>query len=274
MSSLRHWISNVFKLDANQILIDAHVHLHDASRAMSDLRKAFDNFSSLPIPANSTVIMLAERQGFDVFSGLRKQLRHTAEPESLWFERNNHEMLVLAGRQIISSEGLEILGLATKVNIADGLPAETVIDQLQEQDALVVLPWGVGKWLGRRGKIVDAIIAKNVRGLSASNTDRTLFLGDNAGRPAFWPVAQFSSGLCVLPGSDPLPLQDSAEAIGRFGALVHAQLSIQTPASDLKQVLRNPLTAPQPFGKLSPAFHFVRDQARLRLAHPTEMAAA
>lgn len=247
----------MFEAGSENIMIDAHVHLHDPALAMDDLRQAFDNFSSQKIAANSAVIMLAERKGYQVFNQLKKQLIATDEDESLYFEHRAHRMLILAGRQIVTAEGLEILGLASCTQIFDGLPVHQVIDHLLEEDALAVLPWGVGKWLGRRGRLVDKLIENSQPG--------RLFLGDNAGRPGLWSVPQFNSDLIVLPGSDPLPLNGSARAIGCYGALIEARLSSQTPAAELKKMIRSRRTPLQRFGGTSPALRFVSDQLRLRL---------
>lgn len=247
----------MFEPSSENIMIDAHVHLHDPAHVIDDLRQAFDNFARQKSAANTAVIMLAERRGYQVFNQLKKQLITTDEDESLYFEHKGHRMLILAGRQIVTAEGLEILGLASCTQIFDGLPATLVINHLQEEDALAVLPWGVGKWLGKRGKLIDDLIENAQPG--------QLFLGDNAGRPGLWGVPQFNSGLIVLPGSDPLPLSGSAQTIGCFGAMMQARLSSQTPAAELKNLMRNRRTPLQRFGETSPAIRFISDQLRLRL---------
>lgn len=247
----------MFEPDSENIMIDAHVHLHDPAHAMDDLQQAFDNFSRQKPTANTAVIMLAERRGYQVFNQLKKQLITTEEDESLYFEHKSHRMLILAGRQIVTAEGLEILALASCTQLFDGLPVHQAIEHLHEEDALAVLPWGVGKWLGKRGKLIDDLIENSQPG--------SLFLGDNAGRPKLWGVPQFNSDLIVLPGSDPLPLNGSAQNIGCYGALMQARLSSQTPAAELKKLIRNRRTPLQRFGETSPALRFISDQLRLRL---------
>lgn len=237
-----------------QLAIDAHVHLHDAENAIKALEQAKHRLAGSD---QIGVVMLAERQSYDVLDEIRPQLVETEEAEALWLNPE-HTLLVLAGRQIISAEKLEILALATCAKLPDGLSAEDVIAELDAADALVVLPWGVGKWLGKRGALVDRLIA-------AARSGR-LFLGDNGGRPGFWPVHQFSSGLPVLSGSDPLPLPGWPEAIGSFGSIIEADLSETTPAASLKRHLRDVGTSIRRHGRLAGPIQFVRDQARLRLA--------
>lgn len=238
-------------------LLDAHVHLHVPANAISDLRQAAASFTAVGNGKNPAVIMLAERAGYDVFRLLESQLASTGEPESLWFEHDGQRLLIVAGRQIVSAEGLEVLGLVTRTQIPDGLPVDQVLARLEEADAIAVLPWGAGKWLGKRGKIVDRLLTKARPG--------HLFLGDNGGRPGWWQVPQFSTGIPILAGSDPLPLPGSARKIGCYGSLLGAALSDERPATNLKQALRDPATRITTYGRLTPMFRFITDQARLRI---------
>lgn len=247
------------------ILVDSHVHLHHPARAMDDLRHAAAAFAAAGGSAAAGVVMLAERAGYDVFQQLHSQLPHTWELNSLWFWHGNQRLLVVAGRQIVTAEGLEILGLATRLPLPDGLPAEQVLARLDDADAITVLPWGVGKWLGQRGKIVDSLLERARPG--------RLFLGDNGGRPNWWSVPQFSRGIPILAGSDPLPVPGSGNVIGRFGSVIDIQLSEHTPAARLKCALRDPATRISTYGRLAPSLRFIADQTRLRfLRKPLEPA--
>lgn len=244
------------------LAIDAHVHLHDVASARQALADAQSRMASARGAHATGVVMLAERSGFDVFEALRAGLVATEESEALWLD-DTRRLLVLAGRQIITVEKLEILGLATTARMPDGMPAEQVVQKLDAADALVILPWGVGKWIGKRGKLIDRL-------LSAARPGR-LFLGDNGGRPHFWKVAQFSSGLPVLPGTDPLPLAGWSKAIGTFGSIVHGTLPAERPSMALKKLLRDPDTRIERYGKLAHPLNFVADQVRLRLARGAEI---
>lgn len=236
------------------VAIDAHVHLHDEREAMETLEAASRNFSRHAPGAATAVCMLAERDGFDVFSWLRTKLRATAENESLWFDES-HRLLIVAGRQIESSEGLEVLGLALGMPLQlEGRPAHEIIAALRTHDSLPVLPWGAGKWLGSRGHLVDRLL----------DDEPGLFLGDNGGRPGFWPVPRFRRGVRVLPGSDPLPLPGASSAIGSFGCLITCDLPADRPASALRRALRDPASRLLRFGRLTNPLRFAIDQTRLR----------
>lgn len=236
------------------IAIDSHVHFHSAAGAMEALHIAKDK---LALAAGSIgVVMLAERQGFDVLDEIRPSLVATAEPEALWLD-DSRSLLILAGRQVITSEKLEVLALATTAKLPDGLPAEEVVARLDAADAIVTLPWGVGKWIGKRGALIDRLIA-------AARPGR-LFLGDNGGRPSFWPVHQFKGGLPVLSGSDPLPLPGWPRAVASLASVIEADLSPDAPASSLKMALRDPATGIARMGSLAGPIRFVTEQTKLRL---------
>lgn len=235
------------------IAIDSHVHFHSAAGALEALRIAKEKLSSA---GRIGVVMLAERQGFDVLDQIRESLVATAEPEALWLD-DSRSLLILAGRQVITSEKLEVLALATTAQLPDGLPAEEVVAKLDAADALVALPWGVGKWIGKRGALVDRLIA-------AARPGR-LFLGDNGGRPGFWPVHQFDAGLPVLSGSDPLPLPGWPHAVASLASMIEADLLPDTPAKSLKAALRDPATRIERIGSLAGPIRFAMDQTKLRL---------
>lgn len=237
--------------------IDAHVHLHRPASALDDLDQAWRNMAVLRRAGHLPVLMLAEQSGCDVFAYLADHLSACAEPDALWYEADGARMLIVAGRQIVSDEGLEILALACRGPIEDGRPASTIVAELSARDALVVLPWGAGKWLGERGRLLGRLLAQE--------QGRTLLLGDNGGRPAWW-AAPLLGGTRTLSGSDPLPLRGSAGRIGSFGTIVEASLSLDHPVRDLKAAVRNPATALFRFGRpVSPA-RFAREQLLLRLA--------
>jgi len=239
-----------------EIAIDAHVHLHDPANALTHVKAACAQLYDTLGHKTAAVLMLAEQAGRNVFGLLRDSLEPSAEPEALWVGNRADPALVVAGRQIVTYEGLEILALACTDMVEDGLHARILVPWLLERDAIVVLPWGVGKWLGKRGKLVRELIADHPHG--------ALFLGDNGGRPSFWRMGAFPSAR-VLSGSDPLPLPGSARRIGTFGTILSASLTRDHPVRDLKAALRNPAQRLEPFGRTASVARFGRDQLRLRM---------
>ncbi|MFT3965864.1 MAG: hypothetical protein QM690_08290 [Sphingobium sp.] len=238
------------------LLIDAHVHIHEGVDPYAAIVGAHARMVRRAGEDVQPVFLLAEQQGRHMHDALRLQAMPSGEPESLWVGARRRA-LVVAGRQIVTREKLEILALATTADLPDGLPSEEVLERLGETDALVVLPWGVGKWIGRRGRLVERLLAQD--------RDGRLMLGDIGGRPGFWPVRGFRTRT-VLRGSDPLPIPGGAGRIGGYGFFLNAALSPDRPARDLRAALRSMADAAAPYGKTASPFRFFNEQFRLRLA--------
>lgn len=265
------------------ISIDAHAHFYPGFGIFPFLRNAHHNLSGsvardqglrpasvlfvLSTPAGDGFRRLRnafERDGHDVDRGVGGwQMRATAERASVCLtSRNDSPLVAIAGRQIVSRERLEVLALGTCQQFESGKATETLIRDIAEAGALPVLPWGVGKWLGRRGRLVEELIE-----------DPTLppfFLGDSAHRPALWPrPSQFrraeERGIKNLPGSDPLPFPNEARRVGRFGVVLNESLDLETPAQDLKRKLLDPSTSFQQFGRRETPLRFVRNQLKMQL---------
>jgi membrane-bound metal-dependent hydrolase YbcI (DUF457 family) len=267
-------------------LIDAHVHLHDCF----DLARTFDaavrRFARAgqwvdAEGATSGVLMLTESAGADVFSDLKAGRRPLPagwasepcdDPAALRLVRHDGaRLLVIAGRQIVTAERLEVLALACADAMDDGRPIDTVLAWCRERDAVALLPWGFGKWTGRRGAIVAGLIEQAESG--------DLLLGDNAGRlnvsrtPALLRRGA-ARGLAVLPGSDPLPFCTQQTRAGRYGFALDAALDPQRPAQSLRGHLRA-LRGRQPvFGRLETLAAFLWYQSAMQWRKRAGKAAA
>ncbi len=265
------------------VLVDAHVHIQNGFSLPQFFRCAYDNFkkkeNSLGSDNFSAVLLLAEVVGTHHFKSLRNlcdqesvvrddlwgawRLHKTAESASVEARSDQGESLfVVAGRQIVTQEKLEVLALVTDKHFPDNETLYQTVERIKMDDAVAVIPWGAGKWLGQRGRFLTDFIDSN----SAKGT----FIGDNGGRPTLWREPKHfkqarRQGLLVLPGSDPLPLVNAVERVGSFGFRMSECLSNHKPAADLKARLfsRNPNIIP--YGSLRPSFSFLRDQIRLRL---------
>jgi hypothetical protein len=159
------------------ILADGHVHILDRFSELSCLDWALNNFNKAAALLELSdhidrVLFLAESSSINWFAkqymaarqGLFEQLNHyrcvvTEENTSLCFENTSSDRLfVIAGRQIISSERLEVLALGLSREYPDGQPLRTILSDIRENDCIAVLPWGVGKWLGARKRIVASVL--------------------------------------------------------------------------------------------------------------------
>lgn len=258
------------------VLADAHVHFHRGFGRDAFLDGALRNFrrgaADLGLAGPLTgCLLLTESAGACFFRRSQDgggegvwSFVATAEPESLVARRGDDRLILIAGRQVVAREGLEVLALATAEDFPEGLPLNETLDRIRAAGALPVLPWGFGKWWFSRG-------ARVARELAARRGE--LYLGDNAGRPAFVLEprlfrAAAELGVPVLPGSDPLPLPSHAGRAGSHGFLLSGTLDEDRPAWSLAQRVRRVRAAGgrlRPFGRRAGIVRFCRDQAALRL---------
>lgn len=265
------------------ILFDAHVHIQDNFTLSSFLTSAERNFTTRlqnawPGKSARFYLLLTEAKKLNNFSQLKEQIVNngkylidgwqitdTGEEESLLAMREGQpekQVFLVAGRQIVTMEKLEILALATTATIADGLALQETVDAVRKHQGLVVLPWGAGKWLGTRGRLAESFI-------HSAPPDR-LFVGDSGGRPVFWPTPRLFAtaakrGIRMLPGSDPLPLPGEELRVGSYGAAIEGQCTDHRPAKALKTLLADHSLPIQPFGNRQGAFRFFATQLALRL---------
>ncbi|WP_153305718.1 hypothetical protein [Desulfogranum mediterraneum] len=170
-------------------------------------------------------------------------------------------LVCIIGEQVNTRERLELLlfGLQEPYQ-ASGLADS--IEQACAAGGLVILPWGVGKWLGARGRLI--------RHLLADKGHLSFFLGDNAGRPRFWQrVPQFvlarAQARAIIRGTDPLLLPGELERVGSFGTRVEAELDLEHPLAGLQRALGAGERPLNDYGELQGLGRFFRNQLLLRL---------
>lgn len=264
---------------ADAILVDAHVHLHDCYVPARFLDHAAANFARAaadrewePSPG---ALLFTESAGTDWFGRLARvavgraelplggwRLEATGEPTALRARSEDRELLLVAGRQVVAQEGLEVLLLGTLAFMSDGLPIREVLVEGERAGALRVIPWGVGKWLFRRGRLLDEL-------LQSAPSDNGLFLGDSSGRPFFWgEPRQFAAaadrGIRVLPGTDPLPFPSEVGRPGRYGFRLERPGDLTRPAEAILAALRRPDARLTPYGRLERLGPFVRNQLAMQ----------
>lgn len=271
------------------VLVDAHVHVHGCFDLARFFDAAAENFSEaaqcagLPWPGDAALLM-TESAGADVFSRLRAfaqsdggsstettskwRMKTTLEPASL-LARNDlgDRIFVIAGRQIVTADGLEVLALATDRRFNDGRPSRTTLSEVIDAGAIPVLPWGFGKWLGRRGRLLAGLL---------NEVDTTPFLlGDTSHRLRILPCPdEFriadENAVKILPGTDPLPFPSQVSRPGSYGFRIQGTLSAQTPAADFKKLLTHGEVIPYGRGEglLRFGINQVAMQIRNRLTKP------
>jgi hypothetical protein len=189
----------------------------------------------------------------------RWSIQVTREPGSLIIRRPGHPVLIaVAGRQLTTAEGVEVLALLHTEAFPDGQRLQDTVAAIQRAGALPVLPWGFGKWLGRRGTLVRALLRAH---------DGPLFLGDNGGRPAVLPTPALlveGARLEVLPGSDPLPLRDHETRAGSFGFYAEVPIDLDRPAAGLRAWLLSRSAQPTGCGRRVSLGRFAWNQVRMQ----------
>jgi hypothetical protein len=261
------------------LMIDAHVHLHDCYAPQRFLDHAADNFERAARErgweAVPGVLLLTESAGTDWFGRLAAAARGSADlPLGAWAvaatpddtvllaRSGAQRLLLVAGRQVVSREGLEVLLLGTRAFVQDRLPIREVLAEGERLGALRVIPWGAGKWLFRRGRLLSELI-------EAARPGDGFFLGDGAGRPAFWNAPrQFAAaerrGIRVLPGTDPLPFPAQVSRPGSYGFRLDAPADLTGPAEAIKAALRSPDARLTPFGRHERLGPFIRYQVAMQ----------
>ena len=240
-----------------RLLIDGHVHVQACFNEERFLSAAFANLSQTG--EGMPTLLLAEMPGVEVFDRWKSGLAPwpatpTKESTSLVLD---DRILVIAGRQIVTRENLEVLALCCNAQFEERAAFITTIEQVIAAGALCVLPWGVGKWTGNRAKLIQSVLE--------SSLARLICLGDNGNRLAGSPVPRLlragsKRGMKIIAGSDPLPLVSHETRGGSYGTLFEANVGFETPAADLIGALRTMPEGLKTFGNLTGLACFGRSQ--------------
>jgi len=170
------------------------------------------------------------------------------------------QIYLLCGCQLVTSEKLELLVLGTESPVYDA--SNGLLWHVEKNLAeLMVVPWAVGKWLGRRGEIVSEAIDR---------FPELIQLGDNGGRPALWShVKQFrqvaQSSIAIWPGTDPLPLQNQERRVGLNTIAIEG---VNLPDLSGKEVVATLKEKGKPVmsqSRRESLINFLRNQISLRL---------
>lgn len=218
------------------------------------------------------VLCLTESSGFNFFHELKTKastqssiagwsISEIPEQPAVLLKKSDQRIIFIAGRQVITQQGLEVLALFNDEEYEDGQDIQNIINKINDNNGLAVLPWGVGKWLGKRGSIIT--------GLLSSNSPEKLAIADISARPALWPrPEQFrqanESGYKQLYGTDPLPIPYDQGRIASAGMAIELSSDEAQAIAELKSALFDNINN-ETYGKRVSAFRFVKDQLMLRL---------
>lgn len=265
--------------EMNIVAGDCHFHLypgHDPERSVSGL------INNLELMAGSAgvigqkdnifkIAFLAESRQFNYFRKIlnrelnfeRIGLETSAGPEEhcVSFRKQGElKLCLVAGRQIVTKEKLEILGLGMGKIVPDGLPAGEVIEKIIAAGGLPALAFSPGKWLFKRAKIA--------RRLMTIKFGRPLLIGDSALRPLGWgrPAIMRRAArenIAVLPGSDPLPPAGEEKYAGCYGFVYRGEFDSARPLTAMKQIIANVPSAIMPAGRRCSFMNFAGRLFRL-----------
>jgi hypothetical protein len=150
-----------------RVLVDAHVHLHGCFDAAVFLDAAAANFRRAAqrtgVAAGAPgFLLLAETPDARAFERLRDgtldvgtgwEIRAGTEAESVLACRDGSpRLIIVAGTQIQTADGLEVLALLSRHRFAARLPLASTVAEVQRVGAIPVVPWGFGKWTLRRAE--------------------------------------------------------------------------------------------------------------------------
>ena len=220
--------------------LDAHAHIYPFHDVPALLLAALDHMPRIA-PTDLRVLCLAERADCSFFQALSQdeirlpgdrwriaawdpaggvKIRHLPDHRDIW---------ILAGRQIVSAERIEVCSLFSDAPIADGQPARDILRAILAAGGLPALDWAPGKWLFQRGTLVRQLVSEF--------PPSQLALIDTSLRPLFWPAPRLYAaarrqGRALLAGSDSLPFPGEEEIAGSY----HCTFSIPAPADPARLV--------------------------------------
>lgn len=204
-----------------QVQADTHVHFYPCYDLSSWIYSAFKNFALGS--EDLKILFLTERSDCNFFEQLENQsikipdfeIRRISETIlELQNIKNKDSLFLVAGKQIISSERIEVLALGTKIQIKDReKSAKEIILQLKNNCIEICLPWSPGKWFFKRGKII--------RNLLNLFSPEDFVLGDVNSRPLGYllPLLMRKAkkrNFSIIAGSDPLPFAGEEKFVASY----------------------------------------------------------
>ena len=236
-------------MSKTMLVADTHVHFYSCYNFTRVRQACFSNLQVLGARAGRGAsplyaLFLTERAGQHFFKALQAgqkpfgcevELRDTASPEVLVCRHpEGMEVWIVAGRQVVTREGLEVAALVTASEVPDGLPLAETVERIRASQGFPVVNWALGKWFGPRGLLVEDLVHASQPG--------TLALGDSYMRPTLFPEPKAISqaqakGIAILAGSDALPLAGEESVLGRYGVCLEAEGNREEPGLFLRGAL-------------------------------------
>ena len=255
-------------MNKQTLLLDAHVHLYPQFNIENAIRAGMTNLNKLAskhrLPSGAIKMwLLTEGMDYNAFAKLSELDGFSVEtksPECLLItdSGSKDQLYVFAGRQIVTSDKLEICALITNNLIPDRqFNTRDTLNAVRESGTPAALNWAPGKWLFKRGKIVEQL-------LTETDPDNML-LSETTMRPTVWATpllvkCAFKRGYRMLVGSDPLPFAGEEKLIGTYACYLQGEFDQENPARSLQSLLMDENVPVHRIGKRSGPFTFAKRQ--------------
>jgi len=228
-----------------KLLFDGHVHVYPCYDWRVAVRALVHNLGRFDGGDAVLLGFLAEGSGSGFLREVRENperyrddglaLEPSTDPGAVMVKMEDQvKGYLIAGRQIVTAERLEVLAIGTDVDLPDGEPVKVTLARVRASGAAAVLSWSPGKWFSGRGRTVRRLLDDERAGV--------FLLGDTALRPMGWPFPFLMAlgrrrGFKVIGGSDPLPLPGEERRIGTYGVSVRAVFDESAPAVSVQRML-------------------------------------
>ncbi|MFZ5517847.1 MAG: hypothetical protein ACOY90_14480 [Candidatus Zhuqueibacterota bacterium] len=256
--------------------VDGHVHLYP----IYDLTRAIENghenlMKNCNGKAGEKVVpvwQLTERSDCAMFDEISKSpavfkkdgyefIPHEDGLTILVRKNSEPYLYIFAGRQLVASEGLEILSLVSRLNIPDREKSIREIKQaIEDSGGIPTLNWAPGKWFFKRGQVIASLIYE----YSADDA----FIGETTLRHTLWPEPKLikrakQKGYSVIAGSDPLPFSGEEETVGTFGFKIKGDFDSARPARSFTKMMKANRNSVELIGRRNNIFTFAGRQYKI-----------
>ena len=269
------------------VVVDSHVHYYECFHLGHFLRATRRELCKSAIMANDEgshhrILVLLDVEDVSCFDMLRCAVLSSNEAD--WRVQETKEafsfsmLIPLSGRgvcrvsvvrgyQAATVERLEVLALGTDARLREGVTLEETVRCTIDVGAIPIIPWGLGKWWGARGRML--------KDMMQSEMGTSIWLGDTSHRPMGLPqprafaVAE-ARGIPIIPGSDPFPLPSHAGRVGRYGFTLTGVMDSEYPGASLKALLNERDSGLTTFGTRTNLVGSLRNQVKLRVRGRSE----
>lgn len=240
----------------SKLVIDGHVHIYPFFDIIEAIQHGINNLQNgarqcLSIRGELEfipVLLLTERYDCSFFQQVRQgtvelsnsvlRLISGEDNEAVFVLQGGKPILyILAGRQIVTKEGLEVLCLASTHFIEDRKwPAGDVIKSINDHGGVAAINWAPGKWFFKRGQVVRKSLEQH--------SPESLLICDTALRTNLWPRPELmktaeKKGFKIIAGSDPLPFHGEERYVGSYGFAVEGHVDLSKISESVCSILRN-----------------------------------